>query len=118
MKLEPGLYKIADNAPINRCHYLRVYYDEKRKHFQLNHYHPEKADDFGVLPLEGFRFVKKLNRPLDVKKVRITIEWQDGDEDVFQVSMTNVQMIRILFDQFPEIAQAAGANMRPGKRAT
>lgn len=117
MKLEPGLYKIADNALISKCLYLRVYYEGGKKCFQLNHYHPEKADDFGVLPLEDFRFIKKLSRPLDIRRTRITIEWQDGDEDVFQVSMTNVQMIRILFEQFPEIAQAAGANMRPGKRA-
>ncbi|GAA0892629.1 hypothetical protein GCM10009122_23080 [Fulvivirga kasyanovii] len=117
MKLEPGLYKIADNSPISKCYYLHVYYEGKRKHFQLNHYHPEKADDFGVLPLEGFRFVKRLKHPLDVRKVRITIEWQDGDDDTFQVSMTNVQMIRILFEKFPEIARAAGANLKPGKRA-
>ena len=109
MNLEPGVYKIKDNAVIPKCHYLLIYYIEKRKFYQLNASLAQPCDDNGKLPFDGYRLLKKLQRPIAIKKVKLNLEWQDAEGDEFEMHMRDIQLLRNLFQQYPEVAKAFGS---------
>ena len=85
MKLEPGIYKIEQRGRLleKHCHYLTVFVKDQQKFWQLNSSLPQRCDEYGTIPLDEFTFKKKLNRPLIIKRVRITVDWLDEDEDKF-----------------------------------
>ena len=113
MKLEPGFYKVEDNSMFKRTCYLKVFYKDKVKMFQINHHPPEATTQFGNIPLDGFKLLKRLRRPLTITKFRCTISWHDDDGDEFETSMMNLQVLRGLLEEFPELAKAAGVKLKP-----
>ncbi|MEQ8925701.1 MAG: hypothetical protein RLO81_07780 [Fulvivirga sp.] len=53
-----------------------------------------------------------LRRPLDIKLVRLNLEWRDSEGHEFETSMTDIQLLRNLFQSYPELAKAFGSNMK------
>ena len=90
--------------------------EDGKKYYQVDNELPQQVDKYGVMYLDEFHMIKRLNRPIQIKKARITITWYDQDEDKFETTMTNVQVLRRLFNEFPEIAKACGVFLRPSRK--
>jgi len=118
MKLECGLYKISDRRkPFPIMHLLNVFMRDGKKYYQIDNEIPQAVDRYGVMYLDGFQMIRRIHRPLQIKKARITITWFNQEEDKYETVMTNVQVLRRLFNDFPEIAGACGVFLKPsGKR--
>ncbi len=109
MNLEPGIYKIKDTQIIKRCHYLHIFYQDKKKFYRLNASLAQPCDDNGHIPFEGYKLIKKLSHPIAINKVKLHLEWQDADGDEFEFAMRDIQLLRTLFTEYPEIAKAFGS---------
>ncbi len=117
MKLESGLYKISDRRkPFPIMHLLKVFVKDGKKFYQIDNEIPQAVDRYGVMYLDGFQMIRKLHRPLEIKKARITITWYDQEDDRYETVMTNVQVLRRLFQEFPEIAGACGVFLKPSRQ--
>lgn len=111
MRLEPGIYKIISKASFEfkTAYYLRVFYIDKKKYYSLNGGYAHQADDDGQIHLEGYTLSKKLTTRPKISKVKIKIEWKDADGDHFETNARNLEVLRSLFKEFPELARAAGS---------
>lgn len=113
MKLECGLYKVSDRKkPFPTMYLLRVFMKDGKKYYQLNNELPQAVDKYGIMYLEGFQLVKRIHRPVQVTRGRITVTWYDEQEDRYETTMSNIQVLKRLFLEFPEIAAALGARLR------
>jgi hypothetical protein len=111
MKLEPGLYVLSESRSHisgDKCFYLKVFYIGKQLYYQSNGGGASMADSFGEIPLEGFKLIKKITRP-KVSKGRVTLQWEDNEGNIFDYSVKDVQLLRNLFQEYPEIAIAIGS---------
>ena len=110
MKLEAGFYKIREKGMmLGKCHYLKVFVQGEKKWYKLDNLPPAACDSYGLVPIEDIKFEKRLARPLDIKKVKIIFKWEDIDGDDFEVTFRDIQLFKSLFEDFPELAKAAGA---------
>ncbi len=108
MKLDPGLYILRTNELIPTYAYLEVYYQGKQLYYTINGGIPSMSDKYSDIPIYGYRFVKKITKPL-IKRVKFHIEWIDHDENDFKANFCHVNEIREFFSKFPEIARAFGS---------
>lgn len=109
MNLETGVYKIKGRGVMSKCHYLLVFYQDSAKYYQLDAEVAQPCEENGRIPLDGLKVLKKLGRPLLVKKVKLTLEWEDDDGDAYEMPMRDLQLLRRLFTEYPEIARAFGS---------
>ncbi len=97
-------------------HFLKVFIRDGRKYYQIDNELPQQVDSYGVMYLDGFQMIGRLHRPLNISKVRITITWYDSAGDRYETTMSNVQVLRRLFQEYPEIASVAGAFLKPSEK--
>ena len=106
MKLEPGLYKIRSRSLIESHFYLDVVRINGKIYYAANGGVASEADEFNTIPLEGYEVVKRITKPLLIPKASITLKWTDEEFDDFEYTVTDVQLLRNLFEKYPQIAKA------------
>ena len=111
MKLEPGLYILSERSTFRgeRCLYLKVYKLDRQIRYEINGGLPGYADKYGLLPLEGFKVVARLAKRPTALKGKTTVTWEDEKGRVFEQSCTDIQVLRNLFKEYPEVAKAIGS---------
>ncbi|MTI20025.1 hypothetical protein E1176_03225 [Fulvivirga sp. RKSG066] len=107
MQFEPGIYKIEDRGVFKKCYYLHVTVSEGKKFYQINASLAQPTSAAHIL--DHYKLKKSLRRPLQIKKVKITLEWTDIDDDNFEMATSDIQMLRRLFEEYPELARAFGS---------
>ncbi|REE01052.1 hypothetical protein [Marinoscillum furvescens] len=109
MKLDPGYYKVKRKSRFVggvTCHYLRVYVEGKKKYIQFDHGLPQEAEDQEDEIIHGYMIVKKITRPVEVKKIQVSVEWQDEDGDSFVMRAKNSYVLKRIFEYFPRVLKA------------
>ena len=112
MRLETGRYKVRDVGLRKQHAYLDVYQYEGRIYYSINGGVPSEAPNLECVPLEGYEIIKKLTKDPQATRVRTTLTWQDEEGDNFHYEVTDIQILKNLFDRFPQIAKASGAKIR------
>ena len=112
MKLALGRYKVRDVGLHKRHAYLDVFQYDGRIYYSINGGVPSEAPNLECVPLEGYKIIKKLTKDPQAMRVRTTLTWQDEEGDEFYYEVTDIQVLKNLFNRFPQIAEAAGARKR------
>lgn len=110
MELEPGFYKTKVEGSFYTeasNHYIRVFYKDKKKFVQVDHYPPQEfrmgnnEENF----LLTHKVVKRLTKqtPIQVNRLSITISWQDEDGDTFTMTAQTRAMFEHNLEQFPRL---------------
>lgn len=109
MKIEPGYYKVKGRGGFlgkQTSHYLRVYYKGKKKYLQFDHGLPTAAEDNEEDVIHGYTIIKKVTRPIEVNKLKVSVEWQDEDGDAFSMQARNSVTFDRIFKFFPRVFKA------------
>lgn len=105
--LEPGVYKIKEVGGKEKHHYLTISKTPDKTFYQIDggmmhHLREDSLDDH-------YTIIGKIRRPLDIKLVRLKLEWRDAQDHEFETSMTDIQLLRNLFKAYPELAKRFGS---------
>jgi len=111
MKFELGIYKLQSRGSFQKAHYLKVYFVEGQKYYNLNGGVSQPLED-GHFIIDNYRVMGKVRQPVVSKNVRITLEWEDHEGDTFELSARDFQLLKNFFKDFPEIAKSAGSRKK------
>lgn len=105
--LDSGVYMIKEIGGKEKYHYLTVSKTPNGSFYQID------GGSMSYLredSLEGnYIIIGNLRRPLDIKLVRLKLEWKDDQDHEFETSMTDIQLLRNLFNSYPELAVRFGS---------
>lgn len=108
MKIEPGIYKVKERGHFGKHHLLIVkLYNNGKRFYQIDGGVILELED--EVLLEQFKSLKPIRQPICAKQVKLTLEWEDNDGDEFEVNMRDIQLLRRLFEEYPELARAFGS---------
>lgn len=111
MKLETGFYKIKSKRRlVATYHYLRVFVKQGKRYYQIDHGLPDEMDKNESYSLNGYEVVKRILRPIEVKNVKLSVEFEDEDGDTFILSGRNLNSVDRIFINFPRVGKALGIN--------
>lgn len=105
--LESGVYMIKELGGKEKHHYLTISKTPHNTYYQIDGGSMQCLREDS---LEGiYKVLGNIRRPLDIKLVRLKLEWKDSSGHEFETSMTDIQLLRNLFKSYPELAKAFGS---------
>ncbi|MTI38272.1 hypothetical protein [Fulvivirga lutimaris] len=105
--LDSGVYLVKELGGKEKHSYLIITNTPNGAFYQINGGVMQylREDTF-----EGsYEVLGRLRRPLDIKLVRLNLEWRDSEGHEFETSMTDIQLLRNLFQSYPELAKTFGS---------
>ncbi|MBL6445671.1 hypothetical protein JMN32_05085 [Fulvivirga sp. 29W222] len=108
MRLLPGIYKIKLRTLIEEFAVLRVYMKDGKKVYQVNN-GPETDLDW-LMDRDPCQVIKQIKQ-LQVQNARIDIKITDSDGDYFSFPASSVEVVRQIFQTFPDVGRALGAKV-------
>lgn len=103
--METGYYKIRKEKGYfgTSTHYMRVYVKDRKKYIQIDHQYPQEAERVESQIAEQYVVVKKLIKPVEYHRIRMTLTWEDEDGDRFKFEMRNHAVLDAIFQAFPRL---------------
>ncbi len=105
MNLQAGLYKVKLDTLIETYAFLKVFRKDDRLMYQIN---SGSETDIDFLQERDPCTVVKRIRELAVGRATMQICFTDADGDYFTFGASDVQMVRRLFKEYPNLARALG----------
>jgi hypothetical protein len=112
MKFDIGYYKVKIERGYfgSSFHYMRVFMNGKTKYIQIDHGIPQKAEDCEEDMIHRYRLIKRLNKPIEVNQLKLSVNWRDEDGDEFNLTAKDNYVLNKIFIYFPRIAKAFGVD--------
>lgn len=89
----------------NTCHYLRVFYKDKKKYIQFDHGLPQLAEDNEQDFLEEYHLISRITKPVEVSQIKVSVKWRD-EEGEFLMEARNTYSLKRIFEMFPRVLRA------------
>lgn len=120
MKFEIGYYKVKIERGYfgSSFHYMRVFMNGKTKYIQLDHGIPQKAQDCEEDMIQRFRLIKRITKPVEISRLKVTVNWHDEDGDEFNLVAKDNYVLNQIFILFPRLAQAFGKEKKSNQKET
>ena len=109
MKLQTGIYKVKLKTLIEEFAILQVYHRDRKTYYRINN---GIENDIDCLTERNPCIVVKQLNQLNVQTARMEIKFRDEEGDYYSFPASNVDVIRQLFQTFPEVARALGSKIR------
>ena len=109
MKLQAGIYKVQLKTLIEEFAILQVYGRNGKVYYRINN---GTENDIDWLKDRNPCIVVKELRQLNVQSARIEIKIRDEEGDYYSFPASDVDVVRQLFQTFPEVARALGSKIR------